>query len=864
MLEPSSYGTAAPGHASRGFSTGLATTAAATPPDPNAGDSVAATSPSGPPQCVPSPKRQRLQGLATGGPGTGTRLAAQGQQGTQAVTVPEQPAPVISVPWGHGGCGGSGGVLPAADLYGHPYSGAPLRPVDVNQRPRIANQQGTPARVAGVQGSAGLGDEDGLRLRRDSRHPGHLLAATGTAAGYAADGMAAGSGACGSVAAAAAPVRGYYDGPVGGAGADLEGASPHAFTPDPAQASSPLGPLAEGMGYRQPGAGGDVAGAEGPSGGLWSRGGEGGASGGGQPPAARGVVGTCSGGGRSEAAGIAAPDAQPGDAGVGVAMRAVLRKYQICLRKHVAAVLWPGLAEQIPAHQPQQVLLHTARTPAAAQRGQKKSRGQQQEEELRVYPMTLVRYGTTDFRLTGVMAAVKALGVRDKEAVGLRQLPCGRVLLERWRQQGQGHEGKDVQRASAKGKEVPSGDADEGSDEEYVPYPKRRRLQRPARGGSGTAASGREAAGPVTNITTTSCPVRLHAAAAEADAHAWHVRIARTSLLPPAAVTWQLWPQQAAALKENLYPDHTVPVTLLTSACNRTPPAAAAAAAERSACTQQVGEEQWPAEQHTVLLHYTAASAKFRVKGAAGVTAALGLQDGDMLRLRRSPDGRAWAERALPSAALQQPHPALAASASPPAAGTAEWVLPPAAHSALQQPAPALTPPAAGTAAAVPNPSTAPPALQQPGPGLAAASTAPAAAAPATDANTPLASQASPPALSPDAPHPLLCFPAAPTATATTGPLCVSGGYLHPATPTVAALWPECVNIPVSNHQLVRMRAVVEPGGGGIIAAAAAAATGPNASHRRSVTHLGDALRGSPGAAGAGGMASGAHARTAA
>ncbi len=85
-------------------------------------------------------------------------------------------------------------------------------------------------------------------------------------------------------------------------------------------------------------------------------------------------------------------------------------------------------------------------------------------------------------------------------------------------------------------------------------------------------------------------------------------------------------------------------------------------------------------------------------------------------------------------------------------------------------------------------------------------------------------------------------WPAAPSTTiftATTGPLCVSGGCLHPARPTVAALWPECVDMAVGTQQLVRMRAVVEPGGGGDTVAAAASM---NAHPKRSMTHYGTQL----------------------
>ncbi len=438
-------------------------------------------------------KRQRLQGVATGGPGTGTRLPVQGRQGVQAVAAPQHPVSVrghVSVPSGNGGCGGSVVAPPAADLwraYGHPYGGAPFRPVDTNQRPSIANQQGPPT---GVQGSTGLGDVDGLR--RDRLHDGQLLAAIESAAGNTGDRMAAGSGACGSGAAAGAAVRGYYDRPVVGAGADLQVALPHAFRPECARAGSSLGPLAEGMGCPQPGNSGAVAGAEDPNGGLWSRGVDGGAGGIGQPPAAREAAGapapgTCSGGAPPEAAGVAAPDARPGDAGAGVAMRAGLRGSQICLRRYVVAALWPGLAEQLSLNQPQQVLLHTRCTPAAAR--QTDNSPQEQEGELHVHPVSLVRYKKADFRLTGAMVAVRSLGIGNKEAVGLRRLACGRVLLERWWQQGQGQQQRGQERGGVPcaGAEVDEMPPDEGG-VEYVPSPKSRRLLVLAPGGSGTRA----------------------------------------------------------------------------------------------------------------------------------------------------------------------------------------------------------------------------------------------------------------------------------------------------------------------------------------------------------------------------------------
>ncbi len=661
--------------------------------------------------------------------------------------------------------------------------------MDVNQPPLIANQQGHATGVAGVQGSTGLEDQDGLRLRRDRLHPGHLLAATGVAAGTKGDGVAAASGACGSGAAAEAVVRGYNDAPVRGAGADLQGPSPDAFRPHYARAGSPLGPLAEGMGYPLPEGGGGVAGAEGPSGGLWSRGGDGDTSGGRQPPAVRGAAGasafgTCGSGGPPEAAGLAAPDARPGDSGAGVAMHAKYNGFVIDFRRQVAVALWPGLAAQMSLNQSQQVLLHTGCTPAAAR--QADSSAQQQEEEVRVYPVTLVRYRTTGFRLTGVMAAVRELGVGNEEDVGLRRLPCGRVVLERWwqqdQEQGQDQEGEDMQPADSQDDWMPSDDADECSDEEYAPSPKRRRLQWQAPGGCGTgrglwaqAQQGVQSSAlePQQGTATGRAPVRSAAAAAGGQL-CHEVRYSGSHLRPTVAAVHALWPQLIARLKRSPGTANSIQVTLHT--CGGAPPPAVVEAGT-AGMRQAVGGG--PGEQHAVQLSYVGSAKVFRVLRAGDVLAALGLRGEGVLQLRRTPDGRVWAEHAA---------------------------------------GPDVTP-----------------AQQQPAPGLAA----PPAPAAMARSYSPLAS----PAPNADAPHPVLRSPAAISAAIATFPLCVSGGYLHLDRPTLAALWPECVDMPVATQQLVRMRAVVEPGGGGSTAAAAAAAAaasfGPS---RRSVTHYGTQL----------------------
>ncbi len=842
MPEPRRYGTTAAGHACRSFGTRLASTTASAPSDPVAGSSVTASYPSGPAQAP----------TATFAWHPGAPLPTYA-----AVVVPQQPAPVrgsVRVPWGHGGCGGSGGPPATAELYGQPYGGAPLRPVDVNQRPSIANQQGPATGVAGMQGSTGQGYEDGLRLRGYALHPGHLLAATGTAAGTKGDGVAAASGACGSGAAAGAAVRGYHNARVGGAGVDPRAASPHAFRPLPARAGSPLGPTAKSRNCPQSEDGGGVAGAEGPSGGLRSRGAGGGAGGGGQPPAARGAAGasafgTCSGGGPPEATGLAAPEAPACDTGEGVAMRADLRASAICLRRHVVAALWPGVVEQMRVNQPKQILLHTGYTPDAARPSDSGAQQQEQGDELCVYYVKLMLYRRSDWRLTAVKAALRALGVVNKEAVGLRRLPCGRVLLERWQGQDQEEEEEDdMQRADSQDNQMPSDEADEGIGGEYVSAPKRPRLQRLALGGShirtGLWAQGQQAAqasvmGPQQGTATERAPAGPTAAAAAAAGTqlCYKVRHLRNELRPQVVVVHAFWPQLAARLKRLQGAANSIQVTLHTG--GGAPP-------------RVPGQRGL---QHAVQLSYVGAAKVFRLSYTGGVLAALGLRDEGVLQLRRTPDGRVWAERAGAAAvtpAHQQPAPALAASRSAAAAAPATNVDAPSAAS--QQPARgsavasalAAVARATGTAAAVPTARTT--ALQQLNPARAAASAAAVAAAPATDTTgigdgTPVASSSaySPfasPAPSPDVPHPLPAGPS--TTTTSTAIMCVSGGYLHLDRPTVAALWPECVDMPVSTQQLVRMRAVVEPGGGSHTAAAAAASL--NVGPGRSVTHYGTQL----------------------
>ncbi len=601
--EPRSCGTADPGRASTDFRTGLASAAVSAPPDPNAGSSVAAGYPGGPGQaptdtCAWHP---------------GPRLA------------PQQLVPLrgyVVVPLGHGAFGGSGGPLPAADLgraYGHPYGGASLRPMCVNQRPLIANQQGPPTGVAGVHGSTGLGDEDGLPLRRYRLHPGQLLTATGMAVGTVGYGVAAGSGACGPVAAAGAAVRGAGNEPVEGAGANLQRVSPHAFRLGSARAGSPLGPPAEGMRCPQPQVAArwqlqgqdredmrradsqdeellpdeEVSSDEG----VPSEAEEGSDEEYVPPPKRRRLQGQASGTGAGlhpqeqqgvqpsvlgPQRGTAAERAPVGPAAAATASSQFCYTVRHCgyhlnLPGAVAHAFWPQLTARLKrspgAVNSIQVTLHTcggAPPPAVLAAGpagmQQAVSGQQgascdercdelEEEEHAVH---LSSVSVSKFRLLKAESVLAALGLRGEGVLQLRRTPDGRVWAE------------------------------------HAPTP-----------------------------AGTPCPVQLHHWVAAAQT--WDVRIKRTSLLPPAATTRRLWPQQAAALKADLHPDHTVPVTLFTAACNRAP---AAAAAKLSARTQQVGGGQGPAEQHTVLLHFTTEAKKFTLKEAAGVIAALGCEMG--------------------------------------------------------------------------------------------------------------------------------------------------------------------------------------------------------------------------------------------
>ncbi len=633
-----------------------------------------------------------------------------------------------------------------------------------------------------------------------------------------------------------------------------------------------------------------------PAGGRGIAGGSAGANGG---LSRRGVQGGTRDGGEAPGSG----SGQPAGASGGEAVRALYIKSAVEIGRASASALWPSMTRRrgLLVGGPQKVMVYTRCGRAHVHLGE-------EQEQLCAHSVKLVRHGRSRRRLTGVTVAVRELGVGEAEPVGLRRLPCGGLLMERWRQEeqgqgqqrrrqnrqeteasgkGMGTEGKeqghgqeqqrrrlrrqeeetsgdglntqssggeegdeeeeeqerqrtkqlkrpqqvsalDAPRSVAHGDEDLSSEGDSGTDDpEYGgTLLKRRRLLGPAIGSSGTqmalcsqqgqegaqasargqdrgaGAGGGPASAPVHGAGVQPCHSAgrgpVGAAAPGADVQPCHeVRFRRSSLYPFAAAARDMWPQLAEDVKRSARSsgdaqrDASAPAVLHTrTAAKALSAAAAAAAAAGVAGTQQAGGGQLAAEPHTVQLNYSITGKRWYVTRAGGVLAALGLRGEGVLQLRRAPDGRVWAEHAPTSAVA--------------------------------------------------------PAQQQPVPGLAAAPTDPASVAPTTDthgiddgrpaaftlAHSPCAS----PAPSPDAPHPLAAGPSTTNTSTSNAIVCVRSGCLHPARPTVAALWPECVDMPVYTQQLVRMRAVVEPGG-----TAEAAAAG-NAGPRHAVTHYGSQL----------------------
>ncbi len=100
--------------------------------------------------------------------------------------------------------------------------------------------------------------------------------------------------------------------------------------------------------------------------------------------------------------------------------RALYLKGALHLGLPSASALWPGWAEGLPFKEHHTVTLYT-----------------QGIQGLRAHPVRLVRYKQYDFRLGRAQLAARDVGVREREAVGLRRLPCGRLLVEAWQGQGQ-------------------------------------------------------------------------------------------------------------------------------------------------------------------------------------------------------------------------------------------------------------------------------------------------------------------------------------------------------------------------------------------------------------------------------------------
>ncbi len=113
-----------------------------------------------------------------------------------------------------------------------------------------------------------------------------------------------------------------------------------------------------------------------------------------------------------------------GGSTAGESRRSLYLRGVLYLGLRSASALWPGWAEGLPFKEHHDVTLYT-----------------QGARELRAHPARLVRSRQRDFRLRGARLAAQDVGVRKRGAVGLRRLPCGRLLVEAW----QGQEGQDGQ-----------------------------------------------------------------------------------------------------------------------------------------------------------------------------------------------------------------------------------------------------------------------------------------------------------------------------------------------------------------------------------------------------------------------------------
>ncbi len=482
---------------------------------------------------------------------------------------------------------------------------------------------------------------------------------------------------------------------------------------------------------------------------------------------------------------------RPAGSGAGEPRRALYSNGVLHLRLASASALWPGLAEGLPFKEHHTVTLYT--------------RGGQ---GLRAHPVRLVRYRQSDFRLGGVQLAARDVGVRDKEAVGLWRLPCGRLLVEAWQGQGQGPgqepqqgQGLPPQQRPAQrsggaakgdarssgtegGSESGSGTEEEDDEEDWeapqhrnaapkrrqgsagapeggdgrglgddaledVPLHKRRRLLR-TRGGAGAApgagGGGSEGPGQGDGAPRLGRPVPSGRALPTSSPS----QAPGTHAVRLVRTTMHV---RAAAVRE-LWPQ------LAEQLRGHGRGTAGKAVALHTASAQQHGVAQLV--RHTVRLCFNGTSMQYSLTGAAGVLNALDVQPGGEVRLRKGPDGRICAE---PAAAA-----AKTASASQPS----------------QQPPPAVavpTQPAAGEPAVAPEDVAAP------------AAAVPVAAAPPTG-------------VEPSTVQALAIVRSRPSAAlVATVTLPFLGGHLFPDTPSVSLLWPHLADMEVRSQEPVKLRA---------------------------------------------------------